>query len=126
MIVPSSNFLQKLLLAVSLMSAGLLLSGSAAADRIDDAVNSSARPPADRERDVTSRPAEVLRFFGIPTQGVVVDLFAGGGYYSELVSRTLGDSGTVYLHNNAAYLGFAGDAVNERLGHRREAARPLV
>ena len=49
----------------------------------------------------------------------MVDLFAGGGYYSEILSRVMKDRGIVYLHNNAAYLGFAEDSVKERLAADR-------
>jgi predicted methyltransferase len=85
------------------------------ADSLQAAIDSPDRPAADHDRDVTSKPGQVLRFFKVPSAGVVVDLFAGGGYYSELLSRNMGDNGTVYMHNNAAYLGFTGDAVEQRL-----------
>ena len=98
--------------------AALLLTfpgASAQADSLQAAIDSPDRPTADRTRDVNSLPGQVLRFFKVPSTGVVVDLFAGGGYYSELLSRSMGDNGTVYMHNNAAYLGFAGDSVEQRL-----------
>ena len=85
------------------------------ADSIDQALADPGRSSADRDRDITSLPAETLRFFGVPSSGVVLDLFAGGGYYSEILTRVMGNQGTVYLHNNQAYLGFAGEALEERL-----------
>lgn len=104
-----------------LLALGALLfaTSAASADAIDAALADPARPPADRERDLTSLPAETLRFFQLPASGVVLDLFAGGGYYSEILTRAMGDQGTVYLHNNRAYLGFAGDALEERLRGNR-------
>ncbi|MGE0625396.1 MAG: class I SAM-dependent methyltransferase [Pseudomonadales bacterium] len=89
------------------------------ADAIDDAIASADRPAADRERDLGSHPAQVLHFFGVPAGGVALDLFAGGGYYSEILTRAMGPGGTVYMHNNAAYLGFAGEAVDQRLANGR-------
>lgn len=89
------------------------------ADAIDDAIASPERPAADRERDVNSHPAQVLHFFGVPVGGVALDLFAGGGYYSEILTRAMGPEGRVYMHNNAAYLGFAGEAVEQRLANGR-------
>ncbi|MCB1686071.1 MAG: methyltransferase domain-containing protein [Pseudomonadales bacterium] len=122
MIVRVDSNTQKLtttvLLLIALCSIGFT-PDQARADAIDDAVADPARPDADRERDTTSLPAETLRFFGVPKDGVVLDLFAGGGYFSEIVSRAIGADGTVYLHNNQAYLGFAGDALNERLRGNR-------
>lgn len=102
-----------------LISAALATGSTAGADAIDDALASTERPAADRERDGNSRPADVLRFFDTPERGTIVDLFAGGGYYSEILSHLVGGNGTVYMHNNAAYLGFAGDAVAERLANDR-------
>ncbi len=106
---------------LALLLAGTLgaVSPVAVADALDSAIAAPERPAADRERDAGSRPAEVLRFFGIPSGGVAVDLFAGGGYYSEILSRAMGEGSTVYMHNNAAYLGFAGDAANERTARNR-------
>jgi predicted methyltransferase len=99
------------------LAAGILVfaAGLCHADPLREALDSPDRPDADRERDVTSQPAAVLRFFGIPEGGVAVDLFAGGGYYSEILARAMGPESRVYLHNNAAYLGFAEDEIEERL-----------
>lgn len=96
-----------------------VVSGIAAADSLADAIAHPDRPTADRARDTTSQPDQVLQFSGLPDSGVVVDLFGGGGYYSEIIARAVGDSGRVYLHNNAAYLGFSSDALSQRLQHNR-------
>jgi len=97
----------------------LLCTAQAAADALDAAVANTDRPMADRDRDPNSRPAEVLRFLATPAQGVIVDLFAGGGYYTEILSRYVNEGSIIYMHNNAAYLGFAGDAVEQRLAGNR-------
>jgi predicted methyltransferase len=88
---------------------------TANAGPIEDALAQPDRTDADRERDVRSKPAEVLAFFGLSPGQVMVDLFAGGGYYSEIAGNVVGSSGKVYAHNNAAYLGFAGEALETRL-----------
>ena len=132
MIVPAADFLQnptagmaqrlfrcrKAPLSITLLAA-LLLTANVAADAFDQAVAASDRPAADRDRDLNSHPAEVLRFFETPEQGVIIDLFAGGGYYSEILSHYLGPESVIYMHNNAAYLGFAGDSVEQRLAGDR-------
>ncbi|MCZ6855557.1 MAG: methyltransferase domain-containing protein, partial [Gammaproteobacteria bacterium] len=56
-----------------------------------------------------------LDHFGITAGQTVLDLFGGGGYYSEIASYVVGADGKVYLHNNQAYLGFAEKALEERL-----------
>ena len=37
-----------------------------------------------------------------------MDMFAGNGYYSEVLAKAVGPQGKVYLHNNQAYMQFAG------------------
>jgi predicted methyltransferase len=48
----------------------------------------------------------------------VVDIWAGGGYYSELVASIVGEEGEVLLLNNAAYAAFANKALSARLDGR--------
>jgi len=72
------------------------------------------RRAADRDRDAGRKPAEVLEFFGIEPGMTVLDMFSGGGYYSELLSYVVGADGRVVSHSNAAYINFVGDEFNER------------
>ncbi len=71
------------------------------------AVNDPRRPDADRARDELRKPAEVLEFFGIQPGMSVLDLYSGGGYYTEILSYLVGDSGQVVAHNNQPYLQFS-------------------
>ena len=66
---------------------------------IADAVNSPSRPAADRELDTSRKPEQILAFFGIKPGMKVADLWAGGGYTSELLARTVGPGGKVYSQN---------------------------
>jgi len=72
-----------------------------------EAIANPARPAADRARDQLRQSAAVLRFFRITPGMSVLDLYSGGGYYTELVSYIVGSSGEVVAHNNTPYLGFA-------------------
>ena len=114
---------QKSLALLIAIATAILTSGWPAgmiwAASLEEAIASPDRPAADRTRDATSRPAEVLAFFGVPEGGVAVDLFGGGGYYSEILTRAMGPDATVYLHNNQAYLNFAGEALEARLANGR-------
>lgn len=83
------------------------------------AVANPARSEADRERDAARKPAEVLEFFGIAPGMRVLDLFSGGGYYTELLSYVVGPAGVVTAHNNSAYLGYAGDEIAARYADDR-------
>ncbi len=76
------------------------------------------RSEADAARDITSNPEGVLSFMGIQPGWTVIDVFAGAGYYSELLSHKVGDNGKVYLYNNAAYMGFV-QGLDERLADNR-------
>lgn len=73
------------------------------------------RSDADIARDASDHPEAVLDFFGVAPGMTVLDLFAGGGYYSQLLGRAVGESGRVIMHNNAAYLGFVGKALDARI-----------
>jgi predicted methyltransferase len=90
------------------------LSGAAAADAgtgsqgevppkisrvITEAVNSPDRPADDKQLDAGRRPEQILAFFGIAPGMKVADLWAGGGYTTELLARTVGPSGKVYSQN---------------------------
>jgi predicted methyltransferase len=48
------------------------------------------------ERDAGSKPQEVMDFLGIRPGASVADIFAGGGYYTYLLSQRVGPSGRVY------------------------------
>ncbi len=62
------------------------------------------RTEADRALDAGRHPAEVLAFFRVTHGQRVADLFAGGGYTTELLARAVGPSGAVYSQNNAFVL----------------------
>ena len=66
---------------------------------VSDAVNSATRPAADRELDSSRKPEQLLTFFGIKPGMKVADLWAGGGYTTELLARTVGPQGKVYSQN---------------------------
>ncbi|MFK7863662.1 MAG: class I SAM-dependent methyltransferase [Pseudohongiellaceae bacterium] len=86
---------------------------------IERAVKNSTRPEADTARDATRKPAEVLEFFGIEEGMKVLDIFAGGGYYSEILSHVVGEQGEVTLYNNGGWDGFVGAGVADRLADDR-------
>lgn len=97
----------------------LCLSCGAYADIYDDAVSKPSRPLADRGRDESFKPAAVLRFAQLEPGATALEMFAGGGYFSELLSAVVGSTGKVYMHNNGAYVGFSGDAIEARLAGNR-------
>lgn len=85
----------------------------------EKAVANSARPSDDIDSDESRRPAAVMAFTGTGEGMTVVDLLAGGGYYSELFSYVVGPTGKVYLQNNSMFLRSKEAAVVERLEQDR-------
>ncbi len=63
------------------------------------AVDSADRSAADRELDASRKPKQFLAFFDIAPGMQVGDLFAGGGWLTELLARTVGPTGKVYSVN---------------------------
>jgi predicted methyltransferase len=78
-----------------------------------------SRPDADRERDAGRRPSEVLEFFGIQPGATVLDMFSGGGYYTEMLAHVVGDNGHVVSHTNQTILAFSGDEFELRHADNR-------
>jgi predicted methyltransferase len=84
---------------------------------ITQAINSPERPAADKALDAGRKPDQILAFYGIKPGMKVADIFAGGGYMTELFARIVGPSGTVYSQNGPFPEKFKGieDAWNQRL-----------
>jgi predicted methyltransferase len=70
-------------------------------DYIKAAVNSPERPAADRELDAGRKPEQMLAFFGIKPGMKVADLWAGGGWSTDVLARTVGPTGKEYSQNPA-------------------------
>ena len=68
---------------------------AAAGPDFEAAVTAPGRGEADVALDESRKPAEVLDFMGLETGDVVLDIFAGGGYYSEILGRAVGPQGSV-------------------------------
>ncbi len=73
-----------------------------------------SRLEGDYARDAGRKPDQVLEFLGIDRGMAVLDLFAGGGYYTEVLSHVVGENGRVVSHSNEAYLNFVGEEFEQR------------
>ncbi len=86
-------------LAMIAIAAGALAASLPLAAKPADyaaAVADKDRGEKNRALDEGRMPAEMLAFAGIRSGEVVADYQAGGGYYSELISRIVGPKGRVY------------------------------
>jgi predicted methyltransferase len=66
---------------------------------IKAAIAAPDRSDADRALDAGRKPGEVLAFFKLAPGEKIGELFAGGGYTTELMARTVGESGTIFAQN---------------------------
>ena len=93
-------------LAMVAMSAGLVLGALGAAcgasaqgsvsPAIAAAVADPARPAADTARDPARKPAEIVAFAGAKPGDVIAEMIPGGGYYTRILSKTVGSEGHIY------------------------------
>ncbi|UTW54199.1 class I SAM-dependent methyltransferase [Kordiimonas sp. SCSIO 12610] len=110
-------------LALSIFSFDIL---AISPDFIDDALVAPERKRSDKNRDPLRKPAEVLRFLGLQEGDTVLDIFSGGGYYTEILSRSVGQSGNVTAHNNQAYRRIMSYDLEDRYNDRRLANVTLL
>lgn len=68
--------------------------------RLQQVLTSPDRLDSDRGRDSDRQPARVLAFSDLAEAETVLDLYAGGGWYSEIMARAIGLDGVVYAHND--------------------------
>lgn len=78
------------------------------------AVADPGRPQADKDRDANRKPAETLAFAGVKPGMVVAELAPGRGYYTRILAKAVGSSGTVYAIATTAQAARPGalDALN--------------
>lgn len=76
-----------------------VLSQTAHADQYDDlikkAVENPARKESNRSRDPLRKPTEVVKFMGVKPGMTILDMYADGSYYTEILSSIVGENGRV-------------------------------
>lgn len=77
-----------------LASAGVLAAPSPPAPAsLHAALGSPGRSAANRARDIYRHPAETLTFFGVMPSDTVVEIWPGGGWYTEILAPYLAAGG---------------------------------
>ncbi len=79
---------------------------------LDAAIAASHRSAQNRARDQYRHPKETLTFFGVKPTDTVVEVYPGGGWYTEILAPYLAPSGSLTV---AAPLGDASAATTKRL-----------
>ncbi len=77
------------------LAVGLAAGAHAVAPDFMDKLQSDARPAEDKARDGARRPYQVMQLLDVQEGMTVVDVVAGGGWYTEVLSAAVGPSGTV-------------------------------
>jgi predicted methyltransferase len=100
------NAIQRSLLALAALVVGTVApvgvhftadaqQGSAAA--IDAALAGSHRSDANKARDRYRHPKETLAFFGLRPEMTVVEIWPGGGWYTEVLAPVVRERGKLYV-----------------------------
>ncbi|PCI82408.1 MAG: hypothetical protein COB20_00025 [SAR86 cluster bacterium] len=79
---------------------------------LEVALSGPDREVTDFARDGARKPVQVLEFLGIQAGMTVLDLYAAGGYYTFILSKAVGENGTVYAQNTERGLRFVEDRQN--------------
>jgi predicted methyltransferase len=61
------------------------------------AISAPTRTPANVARDGARHPLETLSFFGVQPNQTVVELYPGGGWYTEILAPYLKDKGQLWV-----------------------------
>ena len=92
------------LLAVCLLLSGATISvgpASAGDERLKTAIAGDHRTPKYAARDIYRHPYETLTFFGLKPNMTVVEIWPGGGWYTEILAPYLKGTGKYYAaHRN--------------------------
>lgn len=103
-----------LMFSIFLMSPCGNNGGIEVSEAVAAAVSNPQRPAEDLGKDANRKPDQVLSFFGIRPGMTVLDLFSGGGYYTEMLNSVVGEDGRVIAHTNEAYIPFSGEIYQQR------------
>lgn len=93
---------RKLLLAAAIAVAVTIPAATVAMDMtvpsyVTVAVADAGRPQADIDRDAERKPGETVAFAGVKPGDKVIEMLPGGGYFTRILSKTVGPKGKVYV-----------------------------
>lgn len=112
------NLVTAALVALGLTAGGITLAAraegidAAAKQALERAVAAPHRSDANRARDKYRHPVETLSFFGVAPDHTVVEIWPGGGWYTEILAPYLADQGKLIV---AAPAGRGSEGIARRL-----------
>jgi predicted methyltransferase len=80
--------------------------------------NAPGRSDEDKARDIQRKPDQVLTFLGLRSGDTALDVWASGGWYTEVLSVAVGPDGKVYSQNSPAVLQFRDGVYDKALMER--------
>ena len=94
--------------------APLAQAASAPSPAVTAALADPARPAEDRARDAARHPAELLAFAGIKPGMKVADFIMGGGYWTRILAKTVGEKGKVYAYQPKQFIEYKADYATDQ------------
>ena len=97
-----NRFITAMMIAIS-FTAGNSISAegdAAMATRIHQQLATAGRDQYDAVKDPGRKPVATMLFFGVKADMTVLDVIAGAGYNTEILSAAVGPNGTVYAQNS--------------------------
>jgi predicted methyltransferase len=91
------RFLPSLLLATTCIMVPACATQAFATEGLETVLHGPARSPKFAARDAIRHPAAVLNFFGVKPNSTVVEIWPGGGYWTEILAPYLFGYGTYYV-----------------------------
>ncbi|MFW2853094.1 class I SAM-dependent methyltransferase [Sphingomonas sp. TX0543] len=83
-------------LALALLPVAVTAKDAVPSAALVASVKADSRTPANVARDRYRHPAETLAFFGVKPTDTVVEIWPGGGWYTEVLAPYLAKSGKLY------------------------------
>lgn len=96
----------KFLAAATLLALAAPAAAQTVPAPIQAALADPSRPEADKARDAVRHPGKLLAFAGIEPGDKVADFIMGGGYFTRILSATVGPNGRVYAYQPAEFIQF--------------------
>ncbi len=116
---------KKTLATVAILSTCMTVNYSQAAGtnldvkNIEQALSHPKRTEKEVLLDTLRKPDQVLEFFQIKKGMKVIDVFAGEGYYTEILSHLVGSAGSVAMHNHSVWEAYSKKGSDERIKDNR-------
>ncbi|MBN8430923.1 class I SAM-dependent methyltransferase [Microbulbifer salipaludis] len=115
----------KLIHWVAGMACAVSMAGAAQANPLQQAIDGEHRTAKYAARDEYRHPAETLEFFQVKPDMAVVEIWPGGGWYTEILAPALKDEGTFYAAHfpkdtQVGYFKRSREAFEKRMAEKKD------